>query len=287
MMQKIAIVVDSTANLLLEEKTRYFMEPVPINVMFEGKIYQDGVDLTAEQAYAFLEKNPDDWATSAPSPGTFLKVFKNLADRGAESIICLTLLQSASATWNSARIAKESAQKELPGIKIEIIDSGTVASGERLLALKIGRAIEEGKSFEEAIQIAEDYKKRVKFFVLLETLRHIYRSGRVSETAAKIGATLPIKPILSIHGGKLKFFSASLSKKNSEKKVLNILKDEFDENLPEIFLTHISSRAEAEILDKEISAMIPAAKIILGKFSPIMGYAMGPGTIGIGYFAKS
>ena len=87
-MPKIAIVVDSTACLTPEEKSRYQVELVPINVMFEGKVYRDGVDLTAAQAYQFLEKNPEDWATSAPSPGDFLAAYKKQISQGAEAILC-------------------------------------------------------------------------------------------------------------------------------------------------------------------------------------------------------
>lgn len=103
---KIDIVADSSACLPEELKSRYSIEYVPISVLFEGKIYRDGVDLTPEQAYRFLAKNPKDWATSAPSPGDFLAAFKKCATRGAGGIICFTLAKSISATHSSALMAK-------------------------------------------------------------------------------------------------------------------------------------------------------------------------------------
>ena len=77
-----------------------------------------------------------------------------------------------------------------------------------------------------------------------------------------------------------------MSKKNSQAKILKILKEEFDENSPEVFLAHIGSQEEAENMAKEITSIIPEVKITIGEFSPIIGYAMGPGTLGISYFAK-
>lgn len=285
-MSRIGIVVDSTAYFTPEEKSHYQIELVPVNVRFEGKVYRDGVDLTPSQAYQFLEKNPKGWATSAPSPGDFLAVFKKLMAQGVKEILCLTLAQSISATWNSARMAKKTAKKEMPEVKIEVIDSGTAAVGEKLLALRAGEAAEKGKDFEELIKLVNDLKKRLRMFVLLETIRYIYRSGRIPEIASKIGAILPLKPILSFSGGKIKFMGATTSKEKSKDKILRILKREFDPNFPEIGLMYIDNLEEVEKLKKEISSLIPSAKVSLSEFSPIVGYATGKGTIGIGYLSK-
>jgi DegV family protein with EDD domain len=285
-MNKIGIVVDSTAYLNQEQILRYQIELVPINVMFEGKVYRDAIDLTPSRAYQFLEKNPKDWATSAPSVGDFLTAFKKLANQGAKEIICLTLPTAISATFNNARMAMEFAKTELPDVKIEVIDTGTATVGETLLVLAVARAIEAGKSFQEVVELAENLKSKVRVFLLLETIRYIYRSGRVPEVASKIGAILPLKPILSVHGGKLHFFSATTSMGKSEEKILKLLKDTWDENLPEIGLMYIESQQEVEKFKEEISSLLPKAQIFISEFSPVLGYAAGRGTLGIGFFAK-
>ncbi len=283
---KIAIVVDSTAYFTPIEKSQYLIEVVPVNVMFEGKIYRDGINLTTDQAYQFLKKNPEDWATSAPSVGDFLTAFRKVSIQGVEAIICLTLAQSISATWNNARNAKEIAKKEMPELKIEIIDSGTAVVGERLLALRIGQMVKEGKEFGELVEMVENFKKKLRVFVLLETIRYVYRSGRIPKIASKIGAILPLKPILSVYGGKIKFKEATVSKEKGEEKIMEILKENFDENFPEIDLTYIDNLEEIKNFKKRISSLIPGVKISISQFSPIVGYATGPGTIGVGFFSK-
>ena len=283
---KIGIVVDSTAYLSQEQILKYQVELVPINVLFEGKVYRDGVDLTPSQAYQFLEKNPKDWATSAPSIGDFLTAFKKLANQGTKEIICLTLPTAISATFNNARMAKEFAKDELPDVKIEVIDTGTATVGETLLVLAVARAIEAGKSFQEVVELAKNLKPKVRVFLLLETIRYIYRSGRVPEVASRIGAILPLKPILSVHGGRLHFFSATTSMDKSEEKILKLLKETRDENLPEIGLMHVENLQEVGKFKGQISPLLPTAQIFISEFSPILGYATGRGTLGIGFFAK-
>jgi fatty acid-binding protein DegV len=120
----------------------------------------------------------------------------------------------------------------------------------------------------------------------METIRYIYRSGRIPEIASKIGAILPLKPILSIHGGKMHFAGVTSSMEKSKEKIIKVLKDTWDENLPEIGLMHIESPGEVEKFREKISTRMPKTQIFISEFSPIVGYATGKGTLGIGFFAK-
>lgn len=285
-MAKIGIITDSTACLTKEQIAKYEIEMVPINVLFEGKVYRDVIDLTPAQAYQFLEKNPKDWATSAPSAGDFLNAFKKIASQDKKEIICLTLPTAVSATWNNARMAMEFAKTELPDAKIEVIDTGTATVGENLMVLRAAKAVEEGKSFQEIIQLALNLKSKVRVFLLLETIRYIYRSGRIPEVASKIGAVLPLKPILSVHGGKLHLAGATISMEKSEEKIIKLLKETWDENFPEIGLMHIESLEEVKKFREKLSSSFPKTQIFISEFSPIVGYATGKGTLGIGFFAK-
>lgn len=283
---KIALVTDSLAYPTREQQKIYQIEIVPVNVRFEGKVYREGVDLTPSQGYQFLEKNPEEFATSAPSPGDFLAAYQRAAQKGAKEILCLTLPQKISATLNSARMAQNLAKKELPQVRIEVIDSQTVAAGQVLLLLAAGRAIEEGKNLDEIIELVENLKKKVRVFLVLETIRHIYRSGRIPEVASKLGALLPLKPILTITEGKIHFAGAATSKEKGIEKILKILKENFDQSLPEIGLMHADCLSEGVELKEKIEKLFPSAKIFLSEFTPVMGYATGRGTLLIAFFSK-
>ena len=282
----IAIVTDSTAAPTKEQQEKYQFEIVPVNVRFEGKIFKEFVDLTAAQAYQFLDKNPEEFATSAPSPGDFLSVYKKAAEKGAKEILCLTISPKISATLNSARMAKELAKTELPDIRIEIIDTQAIASPETLLCLAAAKEREKGKTLDEIVQSIEDLKKKVKVFVVLETIRYVYRSGRIPEVASKIGAILPLKPILTISDGSLRLFGATISKQKSIEKVLKIMKGGWNENLPEIGIMHADCLPEAEELKKKVNQLFPSSQVFISECSPIIGYATGRDSLLIAYFAK-
>ena len=285
-MSKIAIVTDSSVSPTEELAEKYQVEVVPVNILFEGKVYRDWVDLTPTQAYQFLEKNPKEFSTSAPPPDGFLSAYRRIAERGTEEILCLTIPAQLSATYNSARMASNLAKTEFPQLRIEVIDSGTVGAGETLLILAAARAIETGKSLDEVIQLIDSFKKKVRVFFLLETIRYIYRSGRVPEVASKLGALLSIKPILTIHEGKFHFVEATISKQKGVEKLLRILRENLDQNLPEIGIMHADCLKEAEELKEKIIQQFSSAKIFISEFSPVMGYAFGRGTLLTAFYFK-
>ncbi len=285
-MNKIAIITDSVACLNKEQQEKYQIEIVPVNVRFEGKVYRDWIDLSPTQAYEFMEKNPDDYATSAPSPGDFLAAYKKKAQEGKKEILCLTLSQKLSATWNSARIAKELASSELPDVRIEVVNTNTGAGGQALLCLTAARAAEEGKNLDEIVKLIEDLKGKTRVFLLLETIRYIYRSGRVPEAASKIGALLPLKPILKLSEGTIHVAGAAISRQKGIDKLLEILQNDWDQNMSEIALTHSGDLPETEKVKERIVSQFPAAKIFISELSPVLGYFAGRGVLSISFFAK-
>ena len=63
-MQRVAIVTDSTADLIPELVAQHAVTVVPLTVNLDGRSYLDGVDITAAEFYeaAAVELPPDDLA---------------------------------------------------------------------------------------------------------------------------------------------------------------------------------------------------------------------------------
>jgi len=283
---KIALVADSLACLPNEIVEKYGIKVVPANLLFEGKIYKDGINLTANRDYSFIEKNPETFSTSAPSPGDFLVAYRGLIDNDAKEILYIGLTSKLSATWNSARMAKEQIKSESPEVKIEVIDSTFAGPGEAILISTAIQEIEKGKNLEEIVSLVESLKKKVQVLFVLETIRYLHRSGRFPESATKIASLLPIKPVLKFSEGKLAIFGISGSKEGGTEKILNFLKTNWDQNTSEIWLTHADCEKEAQSFKEKISNIYPSAKIFITEFSPILGYVTGRGTLGVGFFVK-
>ncbi|GAG77117.1 unnamed protein product, partial [marine sediment metagenome] len=182
MTQKVAIVTDSIACLTKEIVAQYGIRIVPVNFYSEGKVYKDWVDITPTEAYELFLKDPESFKTSAASPEDCLKAYRE-ASKQAKDILCVTISAKLSAVYNVAQGAKEQAKTELPQTSIVVLDSQTATAAEGFIALAAAQAAAEGKGLAEVIKAAEEMRDRVCLIALMDTVRYVYRTGRIPKVA--------------------------------------------------------------------------------------------------------
>lgn len=281
-----AIIADSIACIPKEQVDAYHIRIVPVNVFFNGHVYRDYIDLSSAKAYELLEKAPEFWKTSAASPEEYLDVYRELSPH-TRNILVVTISSKLSAFYTSARNAKEIFKDESPQTVIEVLDSETVAAAEGLIALAAARSAAEGRSFDEVVAIAIKIKERVKFIGLLETIRHVYRTGRMPKIASDIGSMLSIKPVLTGTNGRINFAAAARTKESGVEKMLQIMRKHVANSGPvHVVVMHADALEEAQKLKERIAAEFNCVEIFITDFSPVMGYATGPGTLALAYYKE-
>jgi len=284
-MLKVAIVTDSIACLTREMVRQYGITIMPLNFLFGGKLYRDWVDITPSEAYELFLKDPESFKTSGVSPGILLEAYREVGKQ-AENIFCVTVSSKVSVVYNAALEAKEQVKAELPQTSIEILDSRTAAAAEGFIALAAARVAAEGKSLAEVVRAAEEMRDKVSFFVFLDTVRHVYRSGRIPKIASQAGSLLNIKPILTFSSGVLHFVGVARSKKSGVERLLKIMRGKVGLSPVHAAVTHAYALDEAERLKERISSEFNCAELWLTEFSPLMGYACGTGTLGLAFYSQ-
>lgn len=285
-MQKVAIVTDSIACLTGEQIEQYGIEIIPINFYFEGRVYRDGVDISPYEAYELFLKDPESFKTSAASAGDCLKAYRE-ASKEAKDILCITLSSRFSTIYNAACVAKDQAKTEIPQITIEILDSDTATAAEGLIALAAARAAAEGKNLSEVIKVAREIRDKVSLIAIMDTVRYVYRTGRVPKLAASIGSILSIKPLFTISSGKVRLIRLVRNKQQSIDRLIKATKDRVGLSLVHIAVMHAYAPDEAEKLKERALAEFNCAEIWITEFSPVMGYACGTGTLGLAFYRES
>lgn len=183
-----------------------------------------------------------------------------------------------------ARLAKEQAKTELPATSIEVLDSQNVTAAEGFVALAAARAAADGKDLAEVIKAAEEVRDKVTFVVLLDTIRYVYRTCRIPKVAARVGAMLNIKPILSISSGLVRFKGVARNRQKGINRLLETMRHKVGQNPVHVAVMHAYVPDEAEILKKRISIEFNCTELWVTEFSPVMGYATGTGTLGFAYY---
>jgi DegV family protein with EDD domain len=283
--RKVAVITDSVACLNRELAEKYEIGIIPINFYAGGKVYRDWVDITPSEAYKLFLQDPDSFNTSAASPAVCLQAFKT-AGQTAPNVLCITLSTRLSTLYNAANDAVEMARAELPGITIEVMDSFSATPSEGMVALAAARAAEEGKDLPEVIRAAEKVRDKVGAIVLLDTIRHVYRSGRIPKLASLVGSALNIRPILTV-AGEVHFSGMVRSRNQGIERMLRMMRDRLGGRPSHIAVTHAYAPDEAEKLMKRVSAEFNCIeKVWLSEFSPVMGYACGTGTVGTAFYTE-
>lgn len=284
-MSKVGIVTDSVACLPPEVVKQYDLRIVPLNIYYDSTVYKEGVNITPTEAYKLLEKDPDKFTTSPGSAGDYFEAYREVSKK-YQDILCITLSSKLSTLYNMARVAREEAKDKLPQTNIEVLDSLTAASAEGLVVLAAARAAVEGESLAEVIKVVETVKDKVSAIGVFETIRHVYRTGRIPKIATQVLAKLNIKPLFSISGGSVHITGVTRIKASGIRRLLDTMKERIQAKPVHIFITHANVLDEGEKLKEQISAEFDCAELWLSDFSPIMGYATGKGTLLIAFYAE-
>ena len=283
-MARVAVVTDSTACLPSEEIERYGIEVVPVNLVHDGRVYRDGVDISPEEFYQLLEKAKKVPTTSPASPGDYLRVFQRLGEK-ADAILCITVVARLSAMYDSARAAMEAARETMPHTLIQVLDSGTAAMAQGFIVLAATRAAALGKDLQGVVAAAQRVKSRVDLVAVLDTLTYLARGGRVPNVAAWASSLLQVKPILSIKDGEVRLAERARTKKKAVSRLLEIMKDRVAGQRPlRAAVFHAHAQEEALSLRDQVVQAFQPEELYVTQFTPVMGVHTGPGLVGLAFY---
>ncbi|HEX7474818.1 MAG TPA: DegV family protein [Dehalococcoidales bacterium] len=282
-MPQIAIITDSIACLPRDLREKYCIQIVPLTILVAGQLYHDGVDITPSQVYEMFLKDPNSFKAAPATPEEFLTVLRKAA-QAATDIFCITVSLKISTMFNVARLAIERLKVETPGIRIELLDSATATAAEGFIALAAAKAVEAGESLAEVVKAAGRIKEKVNAVVMLDTMRHVYRSGRVPKIAAQAGSMLNIRPIFTVSGS-VHFATAVRNKKRGIEKIKSMLREKVGSQPIHCAVMHAYAPDEALRLKEQVAAEFNCVELWTTEFSPVMGYATGTGTLGLAFYA--
>ncbi|MFH1662956.1 MAG: DegV family protein [Chloroflexota bacterium] len=282
-MDKVTIVTDSVACIPSEYVKLYGIRIVPIKILFEDKVYRDGVDLASSEAYQLLARAPDSFTTSPSSPSDYADIFHELATKG-QDIFCLAISSKLSTTFNVACLAAKQVRQELLHCNIEVMDSRSATASQGFIALAAAQAASKGKGLNEVVKAAGIVRERVQFLLALETIRHAYRTGRIPKIATQVGSLLGVKPLLTISNGVVHLTGIVRTKQSGVKRLLATMRRRVGKQPVHVAVMHTAIPEEAEELKQLISTEFNCVELLLTEVSPIIGYAIGPGALGVAFY---
>ncbi len=279
--QQVAIVVDSTATLDEEQIQKYGIHVIPQCLNWQGKSYQDGVDITPTEFYKKLASESELPTTSQPSAGEFYEFFQKVA-KTSESIVAVLISEQLSGTIASANAAREM-MDEFP---IEIVNSKSVAMGLGFMALAAARAAERGLNYLDVAQAARELVPKMRILFIVDTLEYLHKGGRIGGASRLLGTALSIKPILQIEDGRIETLMKVRTKRKAIDQALTILEEDMSDKADvQIAVIHAANEDEGARVLEEVKRRLNPTFGILTELTPVVGTHSGPGVVGLVYYA--
>lgn len=279
----VRIICDSASDITQEQAKELGITVLPLKTIWEGEEYLDGVTMKTKEFFEKLVETDELPTTSQLTPYDYEKVFKEVKEAG-DTAVCLTISSKLSGTFQSANIAKEDYEDN-----IVVVDTLNAALGEQIIVKRAIELRDSGKTAGEIADILNEEKKNVKVVALIDTLEYLKKGGRISATAALAGTVLNIKPVIAIEDGEIVVLGKARGSKNGNNKLIELVQREGIDFTRPLVLTY-SGLSDA-LLQKYIedSSFLYEGKIDklpITLMGSVVGTHVGPGAIGVAFFAE-
>lgn len=242
----IIISSDSTCDLGVLFKERN-VPTLPLAVVLGGESFEDGVTVTPDKIYEFVDKNGILPKTAARGVEEHREFFQSMLASPDDSIVHFCISGDISATYHNAELAAKDFKN------VFVVDGRSLSSGTGLLVLYACDLRDSGKyTAEEIYKLCLERVPFVQASFFVDTMEYLYKGGRCSGLASFFATALKLKPSLLLKDGKIvvgkKYRGAATA--IVDKYVDNIF-DMFDNpDTKRIFITHTSASPEVVALTR-------------------------------------
>ena len=277
---RIKITADTTCDLTQALAEQYGIELIPLYVNMDGTYYRDGLDLTVEDIFAYVEKTGKLCSTAAANVDDYTGIFRRLR-QDYDAVIHFTISSTMSSCYQNARLAGDA----IGGIYV--VDSQSLSTGLGQLAIEASLMAQRGDSPEAILREIDSLKKKLDVSFVLDTTEYLRKGGRCSAIASLGANLLRLKPCIAVKNGVMgmeKKFRGSLGK-CLEAYVRERLAAVETLDLRRIFITYSSIMPEyVAHLKTVVQECAPFAEILETQAGSTIVSHCGPNCLGVLFF---
>lgn len=283
MRKKIGIVTDTVADVpekLINDLGIHF---IPTNIVLDGRIYRDGIDLKAEDFYRDFHQ----YKTMASQPVSYedyALIYKKLTFE-YDGLVFIHVSSKLSATYDTALKVHHDFRNS-HNCQVVIIDSLQCGMGYGISVIAAARMAQKGRSVEDIVAQVKHILRNMSAFFALPELTYLRRGKKISGLKSLVGMAMKVKPVMGLEKGELvvktKLFG---EQKNMILSMLDLIREDIAGR--PITLAIFQTAAEVSVIEslREVfQAEFKCHDIFDAYFSPAIGLNMGPGCTGIAYY---
>ena len=276
---KFKIVADASCDIPKEYMEKYDITIIPIEVMFGEDIYPEGLE--TKEFYKKIEETGLIPKTAMPNAYKFENFYKDYVNKDDAFVITIVISMELSQTKLQAQMAADNL-----GMKnVFIEESGSTTVGQGAIIGELCRFIDKCQDIEKIKEEFYRLKNNIHIYAVIDDLKYLKQSGRLSSTSAFVGNILGVKPIIAIKDGKVMTIAKCKGAQKAENFILDKIEN-MDTTHP-FYVVHSDMPAGAERLEEKVKQRIGEnQEVITAQIGCVVGSHVGPTCYGFGYFSK-
>ena len=276
---KFKIVADASCDMPKEYMEKYDITIIPIEVMFGEDIYPEGLE--TKEFYKKIEETGLIPKTAMPNAYKFENFYKDYVNKEDVFVITIVISMELSQTKLQAQMAADNL-----GMKnVFIEESGSTTVGQGAIIGELCRFIDKCQDIEKIKEEFYRLKNNIHIYAVIDDLKYLKQSGRLSSTSAFVGNILGVKPIIAIKDGKVMTIAKCKGAQKAENFILDKIEN-MDTTHP-FYVVHSDMPAGAERLEEKAKQRIGEnQEVIAAQIGCVVGSHVGPTCYGFGYFSK-
>lgn len=278
-MGKYIISVEATADLPKELLSKYDIREAQMNFSIDETEYSTKDENMSVPE--FYEKMKAGAKTSTSQINTYsaTEYFTELLKEGKD-ILHVSFTSALSGMYEAMKKSAEELNATSQN-KIIVVNSLCASMGQGLLAILCAEKQDEFDSVEKLAEYCESIKMQIDHLFVVDSLKYLSRTGRVSKMTAMIGNALQIKPILHVdNDGHLTSFAKVISRKKSLTSLAEKVVAKKNNLSDKIYICHANCEEEANQVKSMIEEKLNI-NVDLMNLGYVIGCHAGPGTIAV------
>ena len=280
--QKIVVVTDSSAYIPKSASVGLDIAVIPLWLIWDGENLLDDIDIKPYEFYKRLRSSKSLPTSSQPTVQEFVDFYRQVAER-ADTIVNVLVSSKISGTIANAVTAME----QLSELDFRLVDAYNSSMGLGHCVLAAARAIAEGGSAEDAVAAAESMREKINFIFVVDTLEYLHKGGRIGGAKRLLGTALRVKPILQFKDGQIEPLDQVRTKKKAYVRLMEIAEERLQgKPMAEATVVDIDNQADGDAVALMVAEQFAPKQIHRSDVSPVVGTHVGPGAIGLAFYAE-
>ncbi|HET9731867.1 MAG TPA: DegV family protein [Acidimicrobiales bacterium] len=272
---RVAVVADTASALPADLAAREGVILVPMGLSIGGQPVAEA-DITGAELF---RRFGEGITTSGPSPGDYATALEAMGGVG-RPVLIVTLAASLSSSHRAATVASDG----YPG-PVCVLDSGSAAGAEALIALAAARAAAAGGDLTTVEKTAREAAANVRLVGSLSTLEFLVRGGHLPGVAGRAAQRVNLNPVIELRDGKVRPLRPAFSRDAALERILAIWRRARPASgRLHIVAMHGVDSGDAERLLQRVADEAEPATAFLSGFGTTMVAHTGPSLVGLSWW---